>query len=118
MQFVRVNESLREVLSCNYIAMIDSEDLMSRAFSGRSDYDNELSSFIFGSSDLTLVIIKGEGSEMQGVLSLALHAFLSFNKLGLHKACHFVHQNMTAVDVKYKVATEIVTAAQDLNLRP
>ena len=41
---VRVNESSREVLRCNYIAVIDSEGLMSRALSRQSDYDNELSS--------------------------------------------------------------------------
>ena len=115
MQLVKVDESLRETFHCDYVAVIDSEGLMSRAMGGRSDYDNELSTFIIGLSDLTLVIIKGEGSEMQDVLPLAIHAFLRMNKVGEHQACHFVHQNMGAVGVMTKVATEIDAFIRDLN---
>ena len=115
MQLVKIDESLREILHCDYVAVIDSEGLMSRALSGRSDYDNELSTFIIGLSDLTLVIIKGEGNEMQDVLSLAIHVFLRMNVVGEHQACHFVHQNMGAVGVMTKVATEIDAFVRDLN---
>ena len=118
MLLVKVDESLREVLHCDYVAVIDSEGLMSRALSGRSDYDNELSTFMIGLSDLTVVFIKGEGSEMQDVLSmaiLAIHAFLHMNITGEHQACHFVHQKMGTVGVMTKVATEIDAFVRDLN---
>ena len=85
--------------------------------SGRSDYDNELSTFIIGLSDLTLVIIKGEGNEMQDVLPLAIHVFLRMRIVGEHQACHFNHQNMGAVDVMSKVASEIDAFVRDLNLK-
>ena len=115
MQLVKVDESLKETLKCDYVAVIDSEGLMSRSRAADTDYDNELSTFIIGLSDLTLVIIKGEGNEMQDVLPLAIHVFLRMNILGEHQAVHFVHQNMGAVDVMTKVATEIEAFVKDLN---
>ena len=117
MQLVKVDQSFRETLHCDYVAVIDSEGLMSRTKLGGSDYDNELSTFIIGLSDLTLVIIKGEGSEMHDVLPLAIHVFLHMNIVGEHQACHFVHQNMGAVDVMTKVATEIDAFVRDLNAK-
>ena len=115
MQLVKVDETLKDTLKCDFVAVIDSEGLMSRTKVEGTDYDNELSTFIIGLSDLTLVIIKGEGSEMHDVLPLAIHVFLRMNIVGEHQACHFVHQNMGAVDVMTKVATEIDAFVRDLN---
>ena len=117
MQLVKVDGELEKILGCDYVLVIDSEGLMSRAFSNRSDYDNELSTFVIGLSDLTLVIIKGEGNEMQDVLPLAIHVFLRMKLVGEHQACHFVHQNMGAVDAMSKVATEIDAFVRDLNMK-
>ena len=115
MQLVKVDDSLKKTLHCDYVAVIDSEGLMSRTKTDDSDYDNELSTFIIGLSDLTLVIIKGEGSEMNDVLPLAIHVFLRMNIVGEHQACHFVHQNMGAVDAMTKVSTEIDAFVRELN---
>ena len=52
---------------------------------------------------------------MHDVLPLAIHVFLRMNIVGEHQACHFVHQNMGAVDVMSKVATEIDAFVRDLN---
>ena len=117
MQLVKVDASLKETLKCDYVAVIDSEGLMSRTKVDGTDFDNELSTFIIGLSDLTLVIIKGEGNEMHDVLPLAIHVFLRMNIVGEHQACHFVHQNMGAVDVMTKVATEIEAFVRDLNAK-
>ena len=115
LQLVKVDKMLKESLKCDFEAVIDSEGLMSRTKMDGTDYDNELSTFIIGLADLTLVIIKGEGSEMHDVLPLAIHVFLQMNIVGEHQACHFVHQNMGAVDVMSKVATEIDAFVRDLN---
>ena len=115
LQLVKVEEKLKDTLKCDFVAVIDSEGLMSRTKVEGTDYDNELSTFIIGLSDLTLVIIKGEGSEMHDVLPLAIHVFLRMHIVGEHQACHFVHQNMGAVDVMTKVATEIDAFVRDLN---
>ena len=80
---------------------------MSRTLAERSDYDNELATFVIGLSDLTLVIIKGEGNEMQDVLPIAIHVFMRMNKIGEQQACRFVHQNMGAVDVEATSSLEI-----------
>ena len=117
MQLVKVDESLKETLNCDYVAVVDSEGLMSRSKINDIDYDNELSTFVIGLADLTLVIIKGEGSEMHDVLPLAIHVFLHMNIVGEHQACHFVHQNMGAVDAMTKVATEIDAFVKDLNAK-
>ena len=116
-QLVKVDESLKETLRCDYVAVIDSEGLMSRTKVDGTDFDNELSTFIIGLSDLTLVIIKGEGNEMHDVLPLAIHVFLRMNIVGEYQVCHFVHQNMGAVDVITKVATEIEAFVRDLNAK-
>ena len=60
MQLVKVDRALKKQLQCDYVAVIDSEGLMSRTKMGNSDFDNELSTFIIGLSDLTLVVIKGK----------------------------------------------------------
>ena len=99
MQLVKIDENLAKRLKCDYLVVIDSEGLMSRV-SKNDDYDNELATFVIGLSDLTLVVIKGEGNEMQDVLPIAIHVFLRMNVLGELQACHFVHQNMGAIDVK------------------
>ena len=62
MQLVKVDDELKKTLKCNYVAVIDSEGLMSRTKSEDTNLDNELSTFIIGLSDLTLAIIKGEGN--------------------------------------------------------
>ena len=117
MQLVKVKASLKETLRCDYVAVIDSEGLMSRSRSTDSDYDNELSTFIIGLSDLTLVIIKGEGNEMQDILPLAILVFLRMKIVGEYQSVHFIHQNMGAVDVMTKVATEIEAFVRDLNVK-
>ena len=54
---------------------------------------------------------------MYDVLPMAIHVFLRMNLVGEHQACHFVHQNMGAVDVMSKVATEIDAFVKDLNTK-
>ena len=114
MQLVKIDENLAKRLKCDYLLVIDSEGLMSRV-SKNEDYDNELATFVIGLSDLTLVVIKGEGNEMQDVLPIAIHVFLRMNVLGEFQACHFVHQNMGAIDVKKTMPVEIDTFVQLLD---
>ena len=107
MQLLRVDAQLKKTLNCDYVAVIDSEGLMSRAKLGDCDYDNELSTLIIGLSDLTLVVFKDEGIEMQHVLPLAILVFLRMNLVGEHQACHFVYQKRGAVGALAKQDLEI-----------
>ena len=115
MQLVKIDDELKKSLNCDYALVIDSEGLMSRLKSSSTDFDNELSTFVIGLSDLALVVIKGEGNEMLDVLPLAVHVFLRMNIIGENQACHFVHQNMGAVGDMQKMATEIDAFVRDLN---
>ena len=54
---------------------------------------------------------------MQDVLPLAIHVFLHMKIVGEHQACHFVHQNMGAVDAMSKAASEIDAFVRDLNMK-
>ena len=54
---------------------------------------------------------------MQDVLPLAILVFLRMKIVGEHQAVHFIHQNMGAVDVMTKVATEIEAFVSDLNVK-
>ena len=114
MQLVKIEDKLAKQLQCDYLLVIDSEGLMSRVAKD-DDYDNELATFVIGLSDLTLVVIKGEGNEMSDVLPIAIHVFLRMNVLGELQACHFIHQNMGAVDVENKMLIEIDTFVQLLD---
>ena len=116
MQLVKVNESLKETVKCDFVAVIDSEGLMSRTKSDNSEFDNELSTFIIGLSDLTLVMFKDEGNEMQHVLPLAILVFLRMKLVGDHQACHFVYQKRGTVGIMTKQATEIDAFVRQLNL--
>ena len=97
MQLVKIDETLKEKLKCDYIAVIDSEGLMSRVKMGDSEFDNELATFVIGLSDLTLVVNKDEGSEMKDVLPIAILVFLRMKPTGERKACHFVIEKRRAV---------------------
>ena len=114
MQLLKIDENLAKQLRCDYLLIIDSEGLMSRD-SKNEDYDNELATFVIGLSDLTLVSIKGKGKEMEDVLPIAIHVFLRMNVLGELQACHFVHQNMEAVDVRQMLLPEIDAFVELLN---
>ena len=114
MQLVKIDEQIGKRFKCDYLLVIDSKGLMSRV-SKNEDFDNELATFVIGLSDLTLVVIKGEGNEMQDVLPIAIHVFLRMNVLGELQACYFVHQNIGAVDVKKTIPVEIDTFVQLLD---
>ena len=98
------------------MAVIDSEGLMSRTKLDNSEFDNELATFIIGLSDLTLVMFKDEGNEMQHVLPLAILVFLWMKLVGDHQACHFVYQKRGTVGIMTKQATEIDAFVRQLNL--
>ena len=115
MQLLKVDRQLKKTLKCDYVAVIDSEGLMSRAKLGDCDYDNELSTLIIGLSDLTLVVFKDEGIEMQHVLPLAILVFLRMNLVGEHQGCHFVYEKRGAIGTLAKQDLEIDAFVRDLN---
>ena len=114
-QLVKVEDKFRETMKCEFILVIDSEGLMSRVEKSSPNFDNELATFVAGLCDITLVIFKGEGTEMKNILPLAIHVFLRMNVVGQKQSCYFVHQNMGAVEELTVLDTEIHSFAKELD---
>lgn len=82
MQLVRVSEEMKEVLKFDYILVIDTEGLRALDQAGHNTihHDNELSTFVVGLGNMTLINIFGENlHEMQEVLQIVVHAFMRMN---------------------------------------
>ena len=114
-QLVKVEEKFRETMKCEYVMVVDSEGLMSRVKKSSPNFDNELSTFVAGLSDITLAIFKGEGTEMNDILPLAIHVFLRMNVVAENQSCYFVHQNMGAVGEVAVLDTEIHSLVNELD---
>ena len=114
-QLAKVEEKFRETMKCEYILVVDSEGLMSRVKKSSPNFDNELSTFVAGLSDITLVIFKGEGTEMNDILPLAIHVFLRMEVVAQNQSYYFVHQNMGAVEEMTVLDTEIQSLVNELD---
>ncbi|XP_017338939.1 interferon-induced very large GTPase 1-like [Ictalurus punctatus] len=105
MQLVRVSEDMKEDLKFDYILVVDTEGLRSSELSGNKiHHDNELSTFVVGLGNMTLINIYGENpTEMQEILQIVVHAFLRMKKVRLNPSCMFVHQNVSDIAAKEKI---------------
>ncbi|XP_062844682.1 interferon-induced very large GTPase 1-like [Trichomycterus rosablanca] len=106
MQLVRVSEEMKKELRFDYILVIDTEGLRALELAGNNTihHDNELSTFVVGLGNLTLVNIYGENPcEMQEILQIVVHAFLRMKQVRLNPSCIFVHQNVTDIAAKEKI---------------
>ena len=114
-QLLKVEEKFRETMKCEFILVIDSEGLKSPVKKSSRNFDNELATFVAGISDITLVILKGEDTEMKNILPLAIHVFLRMNVIGQTQSCYFVHQNAKAVEELRVLDTEIDSLVNELD---
>ncbi|XP_034165366.2 interferon-induced very large GTPase 1-like isoform X1 [Pangasianodon hypophthalmus] len=105
MQLVRVSEDRKEDLKFDYILVVDTEGLRSLEMSGNSiHHDNELSTFVVGLGNMTLINILGENpNEMQEILQIVVHAFLRMKQVRLNPSCMFVHQNVCDIAAREKI---------------
>ena len=99
MQLIPVSEEMRLVTSCAYILVVDTEGLRAPELDSQETqkHDNELSTFVIGLANVTLINIYGEvPGDMDDILQTSVHAFLRMNKVKYHPSCQFVHQNAGA----------------------
>lgn len=98
MQLVKVSDSFKEDLNCNFIMIIDTEGLKSPELAKQIDsyaHDNELATLVIGVSDVTIVNLSMENTaEMKDILQIAVHAFLRMKEVKKKPRCLFVHQNV------------------------
>ncbi|AFY39981.1 hypothetical protein Lepto7376_3822 [[Leptolyngbya] sp. PCC 7376] len=97
LQPVKLSESLQEKLKVDYIFVIDTEGIKSSEQSLDPDtlHDNELSTFVIGLSDLTLIKVSGENSEyLKDILPISVQAFLRMRQVSLKPKTKIIHRNV------------------------
>ncbi|XP_046709027.1 interferon-induced very large GTPase 1-like isoform X2 [Silurus meridionalis] len=104
-QLVKVSEDKKKDLKFDYILVVDTEGLRSSELSGNAIHqDNELSTFVVGLANMTLININGENlTEMQEILQIVVHAFLRMKQVRLNPSCMFVHQNVSDIAAREKI---------------
>ena len=99
MQLISVSEEMRAATSCAYILVVDTEGLRAPELDSQQTqkHDNELSTFVIGLANVTLINIYGEvPGDMDDILQTSVHAFLCMNQVKYNPSCQFVHQNAGA----------------------
>ncbi len=96
LQPVKLEQKLRDRLKVDYIFVIDTEGLKSPELSGKFNrsHDNQLSTFVIGLSNLSLIKLPGENTTyLQEILPICLYAFLRMNDVNLSPKIKIVHRN-------------------------
>ena len=105
-------------LPFDYLMVLDSEGLRAQGVSHSLEHDNELATLIIGLADITLINSKGESlAEIKDILQIAVHAFLRMNQADSphRRQGMFIHQNVSATNVKTKLATDRQQLQEELD---
>lgn len=106
MRLLPVHPSLRKEYKCKYFLLVDTEGLrdVSLDVATKHNTDNVIATFAIGLANLTIVNIFGETpGDLEDILQIAVHAFLRMRAVNLRPGCHFVHQNISAVNASEKM---------------
>ena len=95
-QFLPLDNSLRQEIDCDYVMVVDTEGLRAPELQSEGvTHDNELATFVIGLSDATIINIYGEApGDLNDILQTSLHAFIRMRNVEMSPSCLFVHQNV------------------------
>ena len=95
-QFLPLNNSLRQQIDCDYVFIVDTEGLRAPELQLQGlKHDNELATFVIGLADTTIINLSGEiPGDLDDILQTVLHAFIRMGKIEMKPGCLFVHQNV------------------------
>ena len=98
-QLLPLNNSLRQIIDCDYVLVVDTEGLRAPELQLEGlKHDNELATFVIGLADATIVSIFGETpGDLDDILQTSLHAFIRMRMVDMNPSCLFVHQNVSDV---------------------
>ena len=98
-QLLPLNNSLRQIIDCDYVLIVDTEGLRAPELQLEGlKHDNELATFVIGLADATIINIFGETpGDLDDILQTSLHAFIRMRKVEMNPSCLFVHQNVSDV---------------------
>ena len=97
-QLLPLDEELKNDLHCDFILIVDTEGICAPELliEGSEKHDNELSTFVIGLADVTIINIYGETpANLNDILQTVLHAFIRMKEVDKNPGCLFVHQNVT-----------------------
>ncbi len=112
MQLLPLDENLQQATGCSYVMIVDTEGLRAPEldFQKTQNHDNELSTFVIGLANMTLINIYGEvPGDIDDILQTSVHAFLRMTQVKYYPSCQFVHQN-AGVNIKAEVSRAKFTA--------
>ena len=103
-QLLPLNNSLRQMIDCDYVLIVDTEGLRAPELQLEGlKHDNELATFVIGLADATIINVFGETpGDLDDILQTSLHAFIRMRKVEMNPSCLFVHQNVPDVLAKDK----------------
>ncbi|KAK3608916.1 hypothetical protein CHS0354_021848 [Potamilus streckersoni] len=96
-QMMKVNSNTANSGNVDYILLVDTEGVRSPDMTEelRRRRDNEITTFIVGLGQKTLINLMGENtSYLTDVLPIAVRAILRMESAGLHPSCSIVYQNV------------------------
>ncbi|KAL3832048.1 hypothetical protein ACJMK2_023727 [Sinanodonta woodiana] len=98
-QLIEVDEPCRELLGTDLIIAIDTEGLRAPELSAADQmvkHDNELSTFVIGLAEITILNLMGENTTyLDELLPISVHAFLRMEMATNFKPkCVIIHQNV------------------------
>ena len=119
MQLLPIHSSLCEDCKCDYFLIVDTEGFRAPEVAEQTHkHDNELATFVIGVANLTIINLSGEtAGDMDDVLQTTVRAFLQMKEVRLTPSCHFVHQNVTAVQAGEKTMHGHLKFMKTLNMK-
>ncbi|PIK43881.1 putative interferon-induced very large GTPase 1-like [Apostichopus japonicus] len=120
LQLLPVARSLRNVVQCDFIAIVDTEGLRApekRELKKSTTQDNELATFALCISDLTLINIGGQtmGEDMTNVLQIAAYAFIRMKEVNLNAECRIIQQFVADVTAEEQNEAAMQSIISTLN---
>ena len=95
-QVLALDSTLTQNLGYSHILIVDTEGLRAPEIQLEGlKHDNELSAFVIGLADATIINIFGETpGDINDILQTSIHAFIRKKQVKMSPSCLFVHQNV------------------------
>ncbi|KAK3605627.1 hypothetical protein CHS0354_027292 [Potamilus streckersoni] len=132
-KLIKVEETYSEELGIDYVLAIDTEGLRAPELTASGQmikHDSELSTFVIGLGNLTILNPMGENTTyLDDLLPISVHTFLRMEEIKLKPKCIIVHQNVNKEDNQKLLqqgrkleeyldkTTEMVCTAEDTDIK-
>ena len=118
-QLLPLNNSLRQMIDCDYVLIVDTEGLRAPELQLEGlKHDNELATFVIGLADATIINIFGETpGDLDDILQTLLHSFICMRgRFEMNPSCVFAYQrflNVTPVTSRLDAMTQVIAQVEN-----